>query len=75
VVFDVQHDATPVAGWMTMRRATVTWAETKPGSTVVRWALEFDRELAPAFYFAPLERYAARLAAGYLIETVATPHG
>jgi hypothetical protein len=29
--------------------------------------------LDPAWYFAPLERYGARLAAGYLVETLATP--
>ena len=75
VVFAVESDATPIAGWMTLRRAVVTWAEQAPAATRVRWELEFDRELAPAFYFAPLERYAARLAAGYLIRTAATPDG
>jgi len=74
VVFLVTGDATPIAGWMTLRRAVVTWSPA-PAGTRVRWELEFDRELAPAFYFAPLERYAARLAARYLIRTAATPHG
>jgi hypothetical protein len=75
VVFAVEKDATPIAGWMILRRAVVTWSERAPATTLVRWELEFDRELSPAFYFAPLERYAARLAAGYLIRTAATPHG
>jgi hypothetical protein len=75
VVFAVENDATPIAGWMTLRRAVVTWSERAPAATLVRWEMEFDRELSPAFYFAPLERYAARLAAGYLIRTAATPHG
>ena len=74
VVFAVEHDATPIAGGMSLRRAGVTWWAAD-GGTRVRWELEFDRNLSPAFYFAPLERYASRLAAGYLIETVATPHG
>jgi hypothetical protein len=74
-VFTVEGDRTPIAGWMTLRRAVVTWTSAGPGRTRVRWELEFDRVLSPAFYFAPLERYAARLAAGYLIRTVATPDG
>ena len=75
VVFVVDADETPIAGWLSLRRSVVTWTETGAGSTRVRWELEFDRALAPAFYFAPLERYASRLAAGYLIRTVATPDG
>ena len=75
VVFAVEQDETPIAGWLSLRRSVVTWWRTSDGATRVRWELEFDRALAPAFYFAPLERYASRLAAGYLIRTVATPHG
>jgi hypothetical protein len=75
VVFAVEGDRTPIAGWMTLRRAIVTWTSAGPGRTRLRWELEFDRKLSPALYFAPLERYAARLAAGYLIRTVATPDG
>jgi hypothetical protein len=75
VVFTVDGDQTPIAGWMTLRRAVVTWTGAGSERTRVRWELEFDRRLSPAFYFAPLERYAARLAAGYLIRTVATPDG
>lgn len=73
VAFTVDVDRTPIAGWMALRRATVTWSAEGRGGTKVRWEMEFDRALSPAFYFAPLERYAARLAAGYLIDTVATP--
>jgi hypothetical protein len=39
----------------------------------VTWTLRYRRRLDPAWYFVPLERYGARLAAGYLIETLATP--
>lgn len=75
VAFDIDATATAVAGWMTLRRAVVTWSAATASTTTVRWELEFDRGLSPAFYFGPLERYAARLAAGYLIRTAATPHG
>ena len=39
----------------------------------MRWTLRYRRLLDPAWYFGPWERYAVRLAAGYLIDTVATP--
>ncbi|MGI8808283.1 MAG: hypothetical protein ACR2KK_10645 [Acidimicrobiales bacterium] len=75
VAFTVDADRTPISGWMALRRATVTWWPDDTSGTRVRWEMEFDRALSPAFYFAPLERYATRLAAGYLIRTVATPDG
>ena len=43
------------------------------GDTKVTWTLHYRRSLDPAWYFGPWERYAARLAAGYLIDSVATP--
>jgi hypothetical protein len=42
-------------------------------ATRVTWMLQYRRGLDPAWYFGPLERYAATLAAGYLIDAVATP--
>jgi hypothetical protein len=36
--------------------------------------LEYRRRLDPAWYFAPLERYGARLAASHLIDALAAPH-
>ena len=44
-----------------------------PSTTRVTWTLRYRRGLDPAWYFGPMEQYAARLAAGYLIDTVATP--
>ena len=39
----------------------------------MRWTLRYKRLLDPAWYFGPWERYAAKLTADYLIQTVATP--
>jgi hypothetical protein len=58
--------------WLSWRSAEVRWRAV-PGGTEVRWTLRYRRRLDPAWYFAPLERYGVRLAAGYLIETLATP--
>lgn len=55
------------------REARVEWHAVDGGRTEVTWSLSYDRNLAPAWYFGPWERYATRLAAGYLIDAVATP--
>ena len=39
----------------------------------VTWTLHYRRGLDPGWYFGPWERYAVGLAAGYLIDAVATP--
>jgi hypothetical protein len=56
--------------WQTSR---VEWIDLDATHTQVTWTLAYDRALDPAWYFGPWERYATRLAAGYLIDTVARP--
>lgn len=74
VVFAVMEDDTRVAHWLRWSRAEVTW-EAAGSGTQVSWTSEYERQLAPAFYFHPLQHQAARLATGYLIDVAATPHG
>lgn len=66
-------DTTHVAHWTGLERARVEWSELGPGRTRVRWTIDYERRLDPAWYFGPMQRYAARLAGGYLIECMATP--
>jgi hypothetical protein len=66
-------DHTYITHWLSWRSAEVAWRETPSGQTEVTWTLSYRRRLDPAFYFAPLERYGVRLAADYLIATLATP--
>lgn len=73
VVFAPVRDETYITHWLSWRQANVRWYELAPGQTLVSWTLEYRRRLDPAWYFAPLERYGARLAAGYLIDALATP--
>ena len=73
VVFTATADDSYITHWLTWRRAEVSWREVAPGQTEVTWSLHYWRRLDPAWYFAPLERYGVSLAAGYLIETLATP--
>jgi len=73
VTFQAVSDRSHIAHWLTWRQARVTWRPLGPNRTEVRWTLLYDRELDPAWYFGPWERYATRLAAGYLIDNLATP--
>jgi len=73
VRFHAVSDHSKIAHWMTWEDADVSWKEVAPGQTKVEWKIRFRRELSPAWYFGPWERYAVRLAAGYLIDTAATP--
>lgn len=71
-VFTVSSDGTRVAQWLRWERAVVTWHARRSG-TDVSWRLDYERRLAPAWYFAPVQHAAARVAAGYLIDTLALP--
>jgi hypothetical protein len=73
VTFTAASDTSHIAHWLTWRTADVAWRPAAAGTTEVTWTLVYDRELDPAWYFGPWERYATGLAAEYLIDTVATP--
>jgi hypothetical protein len=73
VTFAAASDTSHIAHWLTWRTAHVEWRPAAGGKTEVTWTLVYDRELDPAWYFGPWERYATRVTAGYLIDTVATP--
>ena len=73
VAFTAVSDDSYITHWLSWRAAEVHWRESGQGKTEVTWTLKYRRRLDPAWYFKPLERYGVRLAAGYLIETLATP--
>jgi hypothetical protein len=73
VLFQVVSDHSKIAHWLDWQSAEVSWAAIDADHTQVTWTLRFRRSLDPAWYFRPWERYAAGLAANYLIETNATP--
>jgi hypothetical protein len=72
VVFAPVADGSYVVHWLSWRSAEVRWRAV-PAGTEVRWTLRYRRRLDPAFYFAPLERYGVGVAAGYLVDALATP--
>jgi hypothetical protein len=74
VRFVARDDTSYLTHWLSWYYADVAWHEVAPGRTRVTWTLAYRRRLDPAWYFGPLERYGVGLAAGYLIDTLATPH-
>jgi hypothetical protein len=66
-------DSSHMTHFLNWRSASVQWETIDAETTKVTWRLEYRRGLDPAWYFGPMERYAVRLAAGYLIDSVATP--
>lgn len=69
VVGDTSH----MTHFLDWRGSTVQWELEGDASVRVTWTIRYRRGLDPAWYFGPWERYAARLAADYLIDAVATP--
>ena len=66
-------DTSHMTHFLTFRESIVRWEPIDAMTTRVTWTIRYDRGLDPAWYFGPMERYATRLAAGYLIDAVATP--
>ncbi len=66
-------DDSHMTHFLNWERAIVDWQPVDPETTRVTWTIHYRRGLDPAWYFGPMERYAVRLAAGYLIDAVATP--
>jgi hypothetical protein len=66
-------DTSHMRHFLTWREVVVEWQAVDAATTHVTWTVRYQRGLDPAWYFGPMERYAVRLAAGYLIDSVATP--
>lgn len=75
VRFTPVGDDSYVTHWLTWRSSEVRWSAESPTTTRVEWTLRYRRRLDPAWYFKPLERYGVGVAAGYLIDALATPGG
>ena len=74
VTFTAVQDTSRIATWLRWREARVAW-EADGDGTLVSWTLAYDRELAPSWYFGPVQHVAVRATAGYLIDVAAAPHG
>jgi hypothetical protein len=70
VVFSIERDDTMLSRWADLDRAVVTWDAEDASTTTVEWRLEYERLLAPAAYFGPLQRFGLGDAAEYLLDSV-----
>ena len=73
VIFRAVSDTSHIAHWLSWESAEVELSEADSKHTRVRWTTRYRRSLDPAWYFGPWERYAVRLATGYLVDNVAAP--
>jgi len=71
--FRAVSDQSKIAHWLRWEEAVVSWRQTDASHSEISWTLRYRRNLDPAWYFEPWERYGTGLAAGYLIDNVATP--
>jgi hypothetical protein len=70
VVFRAVRDDSKIAHWLTWKEVEVRWTPRDGRSTTVRWTASYDRELDPAWYFAPWERYAVRRSMEFLSDAL-----
>jgi len=73
VRFETVSDSSKLTQWIAWDSSEVQWKPVDDRHTMVTWRVHFERQLDPAWYFAPLERSAVHEAAKYLIEANATP--
>lgn len=69
----VVDDSTPIASWLTWNVADISWHTVDPSHTAVELDLSYTRELAPAWYFGPIEKFVADRAAAYLLDSLDLP--
>ncbi len=72
VSFDIPHDSSYLSHYMTWKSSTVTLLSLSENKTQIEWTLEFTRDLDPAWYFGPLQTYAAWSAAKVLVKNAAS---
>lgn len=66
-------DTTPLSSWLRWNVADIGWTAVDASRTDVSLDLSYTRELAPAWYFGPIEEFVTERAAGYLIDSLALP--
>lgn len=71
--WEVRSDNSHMRHFLSWLGSEVRYEPIDAAHTRVSWTIRYSRDLDPAWYFGPLERAAVRLAAGYLIDAVATP--
>jgi hypothetical protein len=64
------EDTTPISSWLTWNVADIEWTPVDATHTEVGVELSYTRELAPAWYFGPIQEFVVERAAGHLIDSL-----
>ena len=75
VRFETVSDNSKLTHWLLWDASEITWRAVDSSHTEITWRVLYQRQLDPAWYFAPLEQWAVHDAAGFLIDANATPPG
>jgi hypothetical protein len=73
VHFQTISDCSKLKQWIAWDYSEVEWRQLDASHTEITWHIQFERQLDPAWYFAPLEHAAVAQAARYLIQANAAP--
>ncbi len=68
VVYEFTKDESHISHWLTWQKATIDW-EHKNGETKITWTSNYQRDLSPAWYFGPAERFGVKLSSNYLLDS------
>jgi hypothetical protein len=69
VEYRFPKDTTKVGQWLRWDSGVLHWEEAKEGQVTLSFTINFTRKLDPIWYFGPMQKYAVREAAEYLLNT------
>ena len=69
LVFMAVFDDTHINHWMTWKKVKVTLDANADGTSTITWSTDYYCDLAPTWYFEPLEAYAIETSTNYLISS------
>ena len=67
------QDETEIGKWLTWKSITWNWNQSAPETTDLELTFVYRRNLDPAFYFAPIQRFGVRQAGGYFLDSIINP--
>ena len=68
IIFQNIGDNSHISHWMTWNDITVSKVKLPNGGTQITWKTQYQCELGPAWYFAPIEQYAVKQSTHHLMD-------
>jgi len=69
LVFNIPADDSHIAHWLAWQEVTVRLVANGDKTTTVTWSTDYRCELAPLWYFEPIEDYAVAICSDFLIDS------